>query len=516
VTNPMAEHCRDFPSFLPMFGPETYYLTLLHEPNAEALNVAAECLKTSPDPNSEIKALLEQHGWREDLVAGAALLSGGVNEVTLQAMWDTLDADTWVVPQLTVLLSALDPEALEKMKKRVLLDCPVKTRGQENLSSVERHIIHGKSSINRHSTTAWASICWRLSLTDPDWMLQRFGADEAWCRLLGNVGPTVANSWNATLRELRPDLGLPESLERYHQAEHGDEIDLVLAERWRIPSKTSTYQCPEETVEELFTSLPSTVGLLYPLLREGLEKGDRLFEFRVDGVRSKHSQIPLSPGLRSLIIGNLPLRTGVAVVTESEKLPELLLLRAGDNLRVRHRTPRRKLEGRIDLTRDRLERAMTDVICYGAKDTGEMGGGAAMAVYQSCGPEVLKAAREGLARTSREVGDVIFTPAYDHECTVYVGHIISIKTGTSQGDWCPDPGRLEEGVYRALETLPSGPKSVAFSCLATGEGRAKPTEIARLMMGAVKRFFRDFPDSEVQVLFSLPDYEDYQAFQAVF
>jgi hypothetical protein len=78
----MAEHCRDFPSFLPTFGLETYYLALLHLENPEALEVAAECLKASPDPESEIKAMLDQHGWREDLVAGAAMLSGGVSEVT--------------------------------------------------------------------------------------------------------------------------------------------------------------------------------------------------------------------------------------------------------------------------------------------------------------------------------------------------------------------------------------------------------------------------------------------------
>lgn len=136
-----------------------------------------------------------------------------------------------------------------------------------------------------------------------------------------------------------------------------------------------------------------------------------------------------------------------------------------------------------------------------------------MAVYQSCGPEVLEAAKEALATTDRQVGDVVYTHAFDHECSLYVGHLISIKTGTSQGNWCPDPDRLGQGVYKALAELPEGAQTVAFSCLATGEGRAQPEEIARLMLGAARAYFRDHPESETQVLFSLPDFEDYEAFQ---
>jgi O-acetyl-ADP-ribose deacetylase (regulator of RNase III) len=509
--DPMAEHCRDFSSFLPMFGPDTYYLSLLHLGSPKALEVAGECLRACGDSDSEIKAMLEQYGWREDLVAGAALLAGGASEVTLQAMWDALDADSWVVPQLTVLLSALDPEAHDKMKKRLLLGCPVKPRGRDNMSSVERHIIHGTSAIQHQSAKAWSSFCWHIALADPDWMLRRFGADEAWKRLLdssAHEGADTVNSWNRTLRQMRPDLGLPESLDC------GSESDLVLAKRWRVPSKETTYECPDETVEELFKTCSSVAKLLAPLIREGMDKGDRLFKFTSDSVQSEQSKTPLSPGLKSAIISYIPLYTGVAVLEENEDTPELLLLmKEGGNLRVRHRTPQRKLEGRIELTRDRLEHAMTDVICYGAKDTGEMGGGAAMAVLQSCGPEVLEAAREALVRTTRQVGEVVFTPAFGHECTVYVGHVISIKTGTSQGDWCPAPGRLDDGVYQALKTLPTGAKTVAFSCLATGEGRAEPKEVARMMLGATKRFFRDFPDSDIQVLFSLPDHIDHQAFQ---
>ncbi|HYG35622.1 MAG TPA: hypothetical protein VEC99_12600 [Clostridia bacterium] len=45
------------------------------------------------------------------------------------------------------------------------------------------------------------------------------------------------------------------------------------------------------------------------------------------------------------------------------------------------------------LTRDPLQILRVDAIGYGAKDTGEMGGGAAAAVLTAAGPEILTALR---------------------------------------------------------------------------------------------------------------------------
>lgn len=509
----MDEHFRPFSSFWPMFEPERHlYISLPGGLRTEHLQVTSECLAASADPESEMVAMLE-HGWREQMVAGVAMLAGFKTEKTLEAMWEALDADSWTAPQLVVLLSVLDSDAISKMKKRILLGCPVTLRGQEKMSAMERHIHHGSAAVRSYSKKAWSAICWRLFLTESEWLLQRFGADEVWQRLLepyGYEGADIANSWHRQLRELLPDLNLPPALEK-----KSAPTNVLIARHWRTPEKEGTYQCPVETVEVLLRGKYNPAALIRPFLKPGTEAGDRVFDFTAEGVNSAHSRVPITPGMREVVLSYVRLDWGsdVGVMRLAEEGPDLWLVRVGAHLRMRLRTPVRKLEGRIDLTRDRLEQANTDAICYGAKDTGEMGGGAAMAVYQSCGPEVLEAAREALAQTTRQIGEVVYTPAYGHDCTVFVGHLISIKTGTSQGDWCPEPERLGAGVYKALQTLPQRARTLAFSCLATGEGRADPDEIARLMIGATRRFFRDFPDSPVQVLFSLPDHVDYEAFQ---
>lgn len=513
-TTHLHEYFRPFSSFWPMFAPDRHlYISLSGGVRAEHLQVVSECLTASAEPESEIVAMLEQ-GWREQMVAGVAMLAGFKTEKTLEAMWEALDADSWTAPQLVVLLSVLDPDAISKMKKRILLGCPVILRGQEKMSAMERHVNHGSAAIRSHSKKAWSAICWRLFLTEREWLWQRFGADEVWQRLLepkGYEGADIANTWHRELRELLPDLNLPPALET-----ENSPANVLIARHWRAPEKEDSYQCPVETLDALLRDEHDPPAVIRPLLQPGIEAGDRVFDFTAEGVVSSHSRVPVSAGMRNVVLSYIHLDWGsdVGVMRLVEEGPDLWLVRMGDHLRLRLRTPLRKLEGRINLTRDRLELANTDAICYGAKDTGAMGGGAAMAVYQSCGHEVLEAAREALAQQStRQIGEVVYTPAYGHDCTVFVGHLISIKTRTSQGDWCPEPERLGAGVYKALQTLPKRARTLAFSCMATGEGRADPDEIARLMIGAARRFFRDFPDSPVQVLFCLPDHIDYEAFQ---
>jgi len=55
----------------------------------------------------------------------------------------------------------------------------------------------------------------------------------------------------------------------------------------------------------------------------------------------------------------------------------------------------------VTLTRDPLQTLQVDAIGYGAKDTGEMGGGAASAVVAAAGPEVLMELQSKLARSTR-------------------------------------------------------------------------------------------------------------------
>ncbi|MCX6900082.1 MAG: macro domain-containing protein [Verrucomicrobia bacterium] len=172
----------------------------------------------------------------------------------------------------------------------------------------------------------------------------------------------------------------------------------------------------------------------------------------------------------------------------------------------------------VTLTRDPLQILKVDAIGYGAKDTGEMGGGAAAAVLAAAGPEILTDLRSKLARSPHTVGDVVLTGSFKLQAVGirWVIHIISIIKHTPQGAYCPKPERLRDGVCAALVPASKvGARSVALSALGTGEGRVAPRDAARYMLDGVHAFRRSSAASDLAVTLSLPSYRDYEAFRSV-
>jgi O-acetyl-ADP-ribose deacetylase (regulator of RNase III) len=169
------------------------------------------------------------------------------------------------------------------------------------------------------------------------------------------------------------------------------------------------------------------------------------------------------------------------------------------------------------LTGDSLQTLRVDAIGYGAKDTGEMGGGAAASVLTAAGPELLPALRSKLSKSSLRVGDVVITDSFRLQTSGirWVAHIISIIKHSPQGAYCPEPERLREGVSSALSAvLKLGARSIAISALGTGEGRVEPRTAARHMLGGVRLFRAAEPRAALEVTFSLPSFRDYEAFAA--
>src|SRR5579862_4462248 len=107
----------------------------------------------------------------------------------------------------------------------------------------------------------------------------------------------------------------------------------------------------------------------------------------------------------------------------------------------------------VTLSREPLQMMKVDAIGYGAKNTGEMGGGAAASILTAAGPEILTTLRSKLATSQRRVGDVVLTPSFKMEPSGirWVLHIISIIKNTPQGAYCPQPERLRDGVCSALK-----------------------------------------------------------------
>ena len=173
----------------------------------------------------------------------------------------------------------------------------------------------------------------------------------------------------------------------------------------------------------------------------------------------------------------------------------------------------------VELVRDRIPFLKVDAIGYGAKDTGEMGGGAAAAIIAAAGPELMDAARQKLAATTRRVGVAVVTDAFKLRSSgiKWVCHIVSIITKTPQGDWCPDPDKLYDGMRSGLaQVLEAGAASIAISALATGEGRVKPEDAARYMLTAIRDLPENHANRKLRVVLALPTYDDYQAFESLY
>lgn len=177
--------------------------------------------------------------------------------------------------------------------------------------------------------------------------------------------------------------------------------------------------------------------------------------------------------------------------------------------------PDPETDPRLSLSDRPLQESRADVVAYGAKDTGEMAGGAAAALREAGGSALEEAARVALAESSREIGEVFLTEAFGLKKLGIrkVAHIVTIAKHTPQGSWCPHPERLGPATARALElAVADGARSVAFAALATGEGRARPEDVARMMVDAARSALREH--LELRVTFCLPTERDHQAFSA--
>ncbi len=177
---------------------------------------------------------------------------------------------------------------------------------------------------------------------------------------------------------------------------------------------------------------------------------------------------------------------------------------------------------RIDLSDRPIQECKAEIFGYGAKDSGEMGGGASLAICLAGGPQMTDLATAALAATNKQIGDVAFTSSLqlEREGTLVVAHIVSIHKHTPQGAWCPEPESISHGVSRTLEFAKNLQlHSAVFSALGTGEGRVSPEDSARYMFSSAYRYRRENPDWPLAITFSLPtvgDFHDFQRVQAEF
>lgn len=109
--------------YMPMMG--------INGPGAETgLRAIEAAIEHSQDLQLELRGLLTSRlGWRVQLIGGCALMLGGAEAQTVDALWSVV-GNSWVSPQLVVAASRCDPRFVERAP-HVMADAsvPAKCRG---------------------------------------------------------------------------------------------------------------------------------------------------------------------------------------------------------------------------------------------------------------------------------------------------------------------------------------------------------------------------------------------------
>jgi O-acetyl-ADP-ribose deacetylase (regulator of RNase III) len=476
------------PSFDPVLeNPGTLYLSLLNlgADAAETIELIRNIAGRSPDPDTEITALF-QGGWRLELIAGIAVLTGAATPATLKGLWQAIDRGSWVSPQLVVIASLLDPCFVDQAKRRLLVRCPIVQGERHTMDLMKAHVTHGPDDDRERSAKTFGALLQRLwqQPEEREWLKSRLSLADVMHEMFhDSSGQDFAREWARALATLRTAVTAPLDVDIH-----------AMLNMWFTPEAIDKSGLPGEVIK----SLLEHDNVMTPLrwLLSGRERA-RL-ELQGNGtLLIGKTLIPAPYGLRlHFRIGAIPPSRRATITISGERLTI-------------ERLPR------ITLTRVPLPEGGADMIAYGAKDTGGMGGGAAQAILKAAGEELQDALRKELARSSRKVGTVVVTRSFRLEQTgpFWIAHIVSIIRNTPQGAWCPEPERLADGVYRTLEEAERlGLIHVTFSALGTGEGRVPPLTTARIMSDSVMRYFRTVRDSLLSVKFSLPSDRDFDAF----
>lgn len=194
-----------FGSFASVFAaaelPVPGHLTLLNpEADAQIMLARLERARAQPDARFGLRAMFRDTNWRPHLVACVTLLlepSGSVEPSLLDALWETLNAGSWVSPQLVVVASLLDPAFADRSGARLRAGCPIST---PRLTAAQRHHAMGPGiDVLRSGKEAGALIAMRQQLDPP--LLQPATNDPRLDELLQTAddGGALAVAWRRAI-----------------------------------------------------------------------------------------------------------------------------------------------------------------------------------------------------------------------------------------------------------------------------------------------------------------------------
>lgn len=159
----------DFGAFAPVFETAHGYLALLNlsaDDSLEAVRLVRQCATTDVDRVS-ILALLDDLNWRPALVAAVAAAFIPPDRRITDALWHRIDTGSWVVPQIAVILAAIDSHFEAHARHRLEAHCPLDSSELRALTMPERHSAAGPAGGIERSAKAASVLEAILSSTVP-------------------------------------------------------------------------------------------------------------------------------------------------------------------------------------------------------------------------------------------------------------------------------------------------------------------------------------------------------------
>ncbi|MCP4964180.1 MAG: hypothetical protein GY926_02985 [bacterium] len=130
----------------------------------DRIRAAIEC----EDSHRAILVLLQDDNWRPHLV-GAVAMAISPSPKAITETWRTLDAGSWVTPQMAAALSLVDSSFRERAIDRLNRGCPLLDLPTFKFRSViEQHSAQGPSGSKARSAKAAASLFALVEFDQPD------------------------------------------------------------------------------------------------------------------------------------------------------------------------------------------------------------------------------------------------------------------------------------------------------------------------------------------------------------
>jgi hypothetical protein len=159
----------DFGTFAPVFETAHGYLALLNlsaDDSADAVRLVRQCAVADTNRDS-ILSLLADLNWRPTLVAAVAAAFLPQDSRITDALWHRVDAGSWVVPQIVVILATIDSGFELRARQRLEAHCPLDSSELRALTMVERHSAAGPAGGTERSAKTASVLETILSVANP-------------------------------------------------------------------------------------------------------------------------------------------------------------------------------------------------------------------------------------------------------------------------------------------------------------------------------------------------------------